>query len=119
MCRFWIRCIHSRRTPVHSLSARLSSSTSRRLAQQRCESAEVRDHRADSRFNNIRGRQHSSSVAAAPRCLAASPASRALPGRRRRQRSLIQPPHRIPSQQGLLLPRFLGRRRLASPSRST
>jgi hypothetical protein len=107
----------------------------------------VRDHRADSRFNNIRGRRHSSSAAAAPRCLVASPASRALPGRRCRQRSLVQPPHRIPGQQGLLLPRFLGRQcllpmtarvmdkknrvggrttcsfhvapRLASPSRST
>jgi hypothetical protein len=105
----WICSIHSWWEPAHSLSARLSSSTSRWLAQRRCESAEVQDRRADSRFNNICRRRRSSSVMTAPRCLVASPALCALPGRHCQQGSLVQLPHRIPGQQGLLLPRFLGR----------
>jgi hypothetical protein len=108
MRRLWIRSIHSRWAPAHSLSARLSSSTSCRLAQRMCEFAEVQDCRADSRFNNICRRRHSSAVVTAPWCFATFPALRALPGRRCQQGSLVQLPHRIPSQQGLLLPRFLG-----------
>jgi hypothetical protein len=57
-----IHHIHSRRATTHSLSARLSSSRRRRLVPWRCESAKVWDRRADSRFNNIRRRQHSSSL---------------------------------------------------------
>jgi hypothetical protein len=68
------------------------------LAPRRCESTEVQYHRSDSRFNNIRRHRHYSSAATAPRCPAASPASRSLPDRHRRRRSLVQPPHRIPGQ---------------------
>jgi hypothetical protein len=48
------------------------------------------------------------------RCPAASQAACALPHRHRRRRSNVQPPHRIPGQQGPLLPRILSRRRLFS-----